>query len=394
MEQERYIHLLNYIKAEKKSLSFLGFYPIKDTRKKYKILHTLSAIFFGFFPVLYNVLGLIYGYQHISNLEEFSELIGYLLTGMSITVKMMNLIWYRKNILELEDMLENPITTKLLSEEEEIVLKSKLKFGQMLKKGFKIFFVIIATLHTHILYLLFKNVDPNSIVLLMWFPFNVEDYLYEVYISEFFIVPMLAFINSTLDMLNVTLMDLCSVQFELLKHRLKRFGRISHEEEGMDDAVVYDKLSKIIIHQNYVYRFSEIVEETFSVSVFCQLATTVVVLCCAIFKVVITPINSLQFVVRAMYSCTMGLEIIFYCCYGQKVLDSSSTISEACFMSNWHHCSIKVQKNMVLLMSRANRSVTMQAGGMFPLTLETLMSIWRSAYSFLTFLMQVYKEDN
>ncbi|XP_023313058.1 odorant receptor 4-like [Anoplophora glabripennis] len=391
MEQERHIDLLDYIKAEKKTLAFIGYYPIKE--KMYKTLHTLSAIFFGFFPMMYSVLGIMYGFQHMSNLEEVSELIGYLLTGMSIVVKMMNLIWYKKNILELDDMLQNPILTKLESEEEEILLKNKLKLGQILKKAFKIFIAVTAILHTHILYLLVINIDPNAITLLLWFPFNIDDYLYEVYISEFFLVPSIAVLDAILDILNIIFIDLCYVQFELLKHRLKHFGRTSHEEEAVDDTVVYDKLGKIIIHQNYAYRFSEIVEETFSVSIFCQLAVTVAVLCCAICKVVITPI-SMQFLIRTFYTFTIVLEIAAYCCYGQKVLDASGTIAEACFMSNWYNCSVKVQKNMVMVLNRANRPVTMKAGGMFPLTLETLMSIWRSAYSFLTFLMQVYKEDN
>ncbi|XP_018568462.1 odorant receptor 4-like [Anoplophora glabripennis] len=387
MKMKRHIDLLKFIKEERTCMVFGGFYSIE----KYKVLHNLSAILIMTVVSLYNLLGLVHGFQHISNVAVFSQSIAYLLTGISFSCKMINLIMHKNNLLLLDEILQNPIFTELETTEEEVVLKNTLKFGQTLKKTYKLY--TSATVTVQVLYPMINNPGHKNFPLLFWFPFNPEDHYYKVYFAEILMIFCICTFNVTVDLLNVLFMDLCAAQFELLKYRLKHFGREFHGGEAVNDRTLYEKLNKIIVHQNLVYRFSKLTEETFSAGVFCHLACTVIVLCCAIFKAVITPINSMQFLMMATYSFCMTLEVSLYCCYGQKVLDSSSTITEACFMANWYNCNVKVQEDLVIIMNRANKFVTMKAGGMFPLTLETLMRIWSSAYSFLTLLMQIYNEN-
>lgn len=44
-------------------------------------------------------------------------------------------------------------------------------------------------------------------------------------------------------------------------------------------------------------------------------------------------------------------------------------------MSEWYECNIEVQKYLTMVMNRGNKPVLMKAIGVFPLTLETLMSV-------------------
>nr|QNH68028.1 odorant receptor 1 [Apriona germarii] len=372
------------------SMIFGGFYPIKD--KKYKALRILSAVILMTLSSLYNLLGLIFGFQQISNVAVFSELISYLLTGLSFSCKIVNVFYYKNNLLLLDDMLRNPIISELETEEEEMVVKNNLKFGQTLKKFYKIY--ITSIFAVQFLYPLINNSDHKSLPLQLWFPFNQEEHYYTFYCIETLFIFSPCYFNVILDLLNILLMDMCAAQFELLKHRLKQFGADFTTGEAVeDDKLLFEKLKKIITYQNHVYRCSELVGETFSMGSLCQLACSVVILSFVIFKTAVTPIKSMQFLKMATYSFLMMTQISLFCYYGQKVLNSSSTVAEACFMSKWYNCSLRIQKHLVIVMNRGNQPVIMKAG-QFPLTLQTLMSIWSSAYSFLTILMQMYRKGD
>lgn len=242
---------MNYIKAERMSMIFGGFYPIRG--KKYKALYTLSAVFFMTIASIYNLLGILHGFQHISNVAVFSELITYLLTGVSFSCKMLNLFYHRKNLLTLDDMLRNPLISELQTEEEESIVKSNLKFGQIMKNAYKIY--VATTVSVQFLYPLINNSNHKNFPLLLWFPFKPENHYYAVYCFEALIVFPTCYFNVTVDLLNALFMDLSSAQFELLKHRLKQFGTTFTKEQAVDDDEVFEKLREIIVYQNYVYRF-------------------------------------------------------------------------------------------------------------------------------------------
>nr|QNH68063.1 odorant receptor 39 [Apriona germarii] len=188
-------------------------------------------------------------------------------------------------------------------------------------------------------------------------------------------------------------MDLCATQFEILKSRLTRISSNFMGDEMVDEKVRLQKLRKYVIYHNYIYSCSELVRETYSIGEFCQVSCSVMIVCFGLFKVIITPLKSVQFLMLVTYSTTMIYQVSLYCCYGQRLLNASSTITEACYMSKWNTCSLEVQRHLVMIMNRANTPFIMKAGGIFSLTLETLMTIFTSSYSFFAILCQVFNAD-
>nr|QNH68061.1 odorant receptor 37 [Apriona germarii] len=346
------------------------------------MLHISSAVFFVSFALLYNLLGIVNALQNIYDLKKFSTTVSYLLKGVSYTCKIGNLLIFKKNLLLLDDMQQDPIIAELQSEEEEIVLKKSLKSSKMLKKFYIAYIVLSVSIQA--IYPLVNKSGSN-----LWYPFNSQDHFFGVHCFEMLEVIISSCFNAAANMLTVTLMDMSATQFILLEHRLQRIEPGLSQGDIMED--ILEKIQNYVDHHNYVYSFTALVEKTFSIGIFCQMGCSVLVVIISVLRAVVMPIKSVEFLIMAAFCLSMICEIALYCCYGQKILDASNKITESCYMSKWYQCDLEVQKYLSMVMNRGNKSVIMKAIGVFPLTLETLMSICSSAYSFFAILVQIHE---
>nr|QNH68052.1 odorant receptor 28 [Apriona germarii] len=362
----------------------MGYYPL--TKGKYRKLQTMAATFFTMTSVIYLALGCIFAAQNVSDVRLFSATCAFLLTDLALIVKMLNLLYHRKNIFLIEDMLKNPLFNEI-DAEEEIVLRQSLKMSKIIK-------IISATIL--ITNILFETVYPlvyKKFFLLMWFPFNPDDYFYKVCGFETLIAFTGASFDVAVDVLTVLYMDLCAVQFVLLKHRLVQLGSTYTGDEVMDDRLRVEKLKKYVNHNDYTYRLCNVVEETLSIGVFVQILCSSAIICFSLFQLLLTPVKSIEFGLLIGYTIDMLWQLGTYCILGQKVLDSSDTITEACYMSKWYSCSLEFKKNLLVIMNRTNKPVILLAGGVFPLNLNTMMNILSTTYSFFTLIWNMYNEN-
>ncbi|CAH2010046.1 unnamed protein product [Acanthoscelides obtectus] len=89
----------------------------------------------------------------------------------------------------------------------------------------------------------------------------------------------------------------------------------------------------------------------------------------------------------------MFIQIYFYCWYGQDIVLKSIEISVSYYLTNWYNAySSNVRTYLFLFMERSKRPLVLRAGGVFPLTLSTLMSILRSSYSYMAVLQRLNKK--
>lgn len=218
------------------------------TKHKNKILTYLPSVFLVNFALLHNLLGIICALQNIFHLTTFSTIVLRLLRGLSYTCNMANLLIFRNNLLVLDNMLDNPTLTELDTDKEEQILRYNLKPCRVLKIVYKVYSIVYVFVQA--LYPLFNN--SSSKMNYLWFPFNPDEHYLGVYCFE--IVELLAStcFNAAINLLTVTLMNLCAAQFILLEHRLQRIMSVS-PEEGIERNVL-QQLQKYVDHHNYVYR--------------------------------------------------------------------------------------------------------------------------------------------
>ncbi|KAJ8925734.1 hypothetical protein NQ315_009582, partial [Exocentrus adspersus] len=382
---------IGFLKMERLWLAVVGFYPSKSSN--YKYLKNISGIFVFTVAILYIIFAFIHGYLNLRDVTVLSETVTFLMTHLAYVTKIVILCLYRENIFLLEGILRNPVVAELETPREENLVKQNLKYGRLFTNLFKMSAAITVSIHAVYPLIDYKRSGRKNLLYSMWLPFNQYNHYGKVYSFEIILIICTSWLDVTLVALNILLMDLCAIQFKLLKNRLIRISTNFSANYAVDDTIRMQKLRKYIIHQNYVYRCSSLVEETFSVGVFVQIVCGVLVICFGLFKSLVTPLKSMQFAMLATYFITMLYLVTLYCVYGQKILDASNDLTDACYMSKWNNCSLDVQKYLVLIMTRANKPVIMKAGGIFSLSLETLMTIYTSSYSFFTLIWQVYNTD-
>lgn len=229
-------------------MAFGGFYPLKGYKNK--ILHVGMAVSLINFALVYNLLGIVKAFQNVYDLVKFSHIVIYLLRGLSYTCKIGNLLLFKKNLLLLDDMLQDPITAQVESEEEEILLKVNLKSSKVLKTAYKIY--IILSFSIQALYP-FINKSSSKTSSTLWLPFNLEHHYFGVYCFEMLEIAVSSCFNAAADMLTVVLMDTSATQFILLEYRLERIKPIFSEEELVEDTL--EKIQNYVDQHNQVYRY-------------------------------------------------------------------------------------------------------------------------------------------
>ncbi|XP_072375698.1 odorant receptor 13a-like, partial [Diabrotica undecimpunctata] len=79
------------------------------------------------------------------------------------------------------------------------------------------------------------------------------------------------------------------------------------------------------------------------------------------------------------------------CYYGQLILTQSELIGNAVYNSKWYNCPSSLQKSVLLMILRSQRPLKLTAASISTLSLQTFLSIIKTAYSFFTLLLTMSK---
>lgn len=242
------------MKTERMTLKIAGFFPIKS---EYKKLHAISAAFFLFITLFYVVLASIHAFLNLADLTELSETITFLMSELAYIGKILNVFFYRKNLMLIEDMLENPILTELETEEEESILKQNFKYSRFFTNILKV--ISASTVSILAVKPIFGNSASKNLIFPLWLPFDPKNHYVLVYFCEVILLTSSALFNIILDSFNILMMDLCATQFEIFKSRLTRITSSYIRDEVAEEKIRLQKLRKYVIYHNYIYRFVSLI---------------------------------------------------------------------------------------------------------------------------------------
>nr|QXE93268.1 odorant receptor 42 [Eucryptorrhynchus brandti] len=177
------------------------------------------------------------------------------------------------------------------------------------------------------------------------------------------------------------------------------FGCCSHNGLWYSKYIKHNEVNTSIFHifvDCGINSASEAIEKLFSYGVLGQFFSSIIVICFTLFHLISPsmdeesdPLARYSYLTSCLaYLMCMLAEVSIYCIYGQGVLTESSDINQATYLSNWYVSNIHAKKDLIMLRERAKRPIILTAGGLFPLTLETLVKIFKTSYSFLAVLRQ------
>ncbi|CAH2010044.1 unnamed protein product [Acanthoscelides obtectus] len=193
--------------------------------------------------------------------------------------------------------------------------------------------------------------------------------------------------NSGIDIVCYKISKIICCQMDLLIGRSTQLNFLGQNN-------VEPLLNDLIKHHYEIIRLVEILNDLFSPIALVQCGTSGLAICFVGFQLMVTvESGSPEFVIQAAYFCCLFVQIYFYCWFGQDIMLKSIEISISYYLTDWYNaCSSNVRNHLFLIMERTKRPLELRAGGVFPLTLSTLMSILRSSYSYMAVLQRLNKK--
>lgn len=77
----------------------------------------------------------------------------------------------------------------------------------------------------------------------------------------------------------------------------------------------------------------------------------------------------------SFYFVTLMMQIYLICDYGQQLLDASVSISKAAYNHAWFSSDIRYKRMLIIMASRADSPVTLQATALVAIRMTTLTTV-------------------
>nr|QXE93256.1 odorant receptor 30 [Eucryptorrhynchus brandti] len=389
MNSKETYDFLSISKTEKVILSCAGLYPSSPRNSifcRIRQIITLSVIVLVVVPIT------VFGIQNISNTMKSTQAFFISLSIVASIVKIINFIINLDKLVLFKKYLSSDIfhdkawiNIKRMKRDMEDISKVSKFYGLMITTGLIALFMEP----------FFDKSDENSYFRLpfeSWIPWDISDFRNYMltYLAQTSFATTAAVTTAAIDSLFATMCSIVCTEIRVLKYNLGNLDYFA------PDLLVRNELRRNIILYEEILNASEAIEKLFSYGVLGQFFSSIIVICFTLFHLISPsmdeesdPLARYSYLTSCLaYLMCMLAEVSIYCIYGQGVLTESSDINQATYLSNWYVSNIHAKKDLIMLRERAKRPIILTAGGLFPLTLETLVKIFKTSYSFLAVLRQ------
>lgn len=316
----------SFFALERKQFLLTGLYPLHGPTP---ILYSLKRALVFFFSILLPVSMIIKLLIGVDSLEEFADILYYLVTQAAYLCKLTNFVYGPGKLLQIEEHLQHPISQKFYQKFGRDDLHKIIKQCDAVAVIFRFLIVGIVGL-----YAIFPYLDDNKdLPFAGWIPvdINVLGYRCLVYFLQLMCVFVSAFTNGNMDLFTIYLLSIGIGKLKLIKECFRHVDYTLQTTESIKKAnknstdttnkVLSPKdLAELYRFHEYIIKYLLMVEELFSYGIFIQFLASIAVVCMTGFQLMITPPQSGQFVLLILYINCMMCQVIMYCWYGNEIL--------------------------------------------------------------------------
>ncbi|XP_055533210.1 odorant receptor 63a-like [Wyeomyia smithii] len=152
-------------------------------------------------------------------------------------------------------------------------------------------------------------------------------------------------------------------------------------------------LRECIKHHARAMRFMDSINEIFSPVLVVQVFTSASIICVIAFH---TSANAndrdSQTLVMILYLIAAFYQLFQFCWYGQRVQNESLQLPDSVYNCDWYKRSKQFQTTMQILLIEVQKTVDISAYNLFVMSLETYLTIVRTAASYFTALQTLTEE--
>ncbi|XP_072751075.1 uncharacterized protein [Anoplolepis gracilipes] len=175
-------------------------------------------------------------------------------------------------------------------------------------------------------------------------------------------------------------------QMDILCCWLKELVIKENEEGG---SVV---TTKIIRKHQKIINFAEYIENMYTYIALLQFTLNTVLICSLGFLIVTaigSPDATEQIVRTLLFYTVTNLEAFIFCFAGEYLKNKSKAIGNAAYYSAWYEMKSKNSRNLIFIILRAQKQLTLTVGKIMDLSLESFTDIMKASGSYLSVLLAI-----
>ncbi|XP_049818550.1 putative odorant receptor 85d [Aethina tumida] len=215
-----------------------------------------------------------------------------------------------------------------------------------------------------------------------WLPFNSDDH----YISAFSLHSIAAFIgtvfNSVTAIFYLTCMIFICCRLRILQHRIKTMGTSMHQPE----LVIKTVLNSLIVDHQTIIEYTEQFNNDINLILLVDFTLNSVQVASIFFQLVTLKLSLLNLVFLTTYFGLTSLQIFSSAWFANEIKEQSLGVADAICEHNWHEQSLSIQKTLMLMMTRAQKPLTLTVGPFSTMSNNTPITIMKASYSYVTLM--------
>ncbi|XP_011171479.2 odorant receptor Or1 [Solenopsis invicta] len=233
-----------------------------------------------------------------------------------------------------------------------------------------------------------------------WYPYNVTATpAFEITAAHQGIAIIIAcFHNVAMDTLMTGLIAVACSQLAILERNITSINNegnirgMRNNDTGkslaMEKTVLsYQLLKRCAVHSNIIFDFTSEIQNIFGTAIFFQFLSNCMIICLIAFNVSQMKVYIPAVLIGMLtYMCCMTYQIFIYCWHGNELHLHSMRLVTAAYSNNWFSNTEEFKRGLQIIMTRAHRPLTLSAGRVMTLSLDTFVQIMRTSYSIFTVL--------
>ncbi|XP_001992213.2 odorant receptor 19a [Drosophila grimshawi] len=298
-------------------------------------------------------------------------------------LKLINFLRIRPRLMDIHVMLRH-LDGRLQSQEEYRIIEDNIRWVQGLFQ-----YIIVAFLGSvavaNIIVLKESNLQMPFQV---WIPWDWHQsfslYLLTLCLLNIGLVTM-AFMGVGNDTYPVAYLKIVAAHWKALAIRIARVGNT----KGTTRELSYSQLIECVESHQIILQLRHILEDSLSFACFIQCLCTATAICTqAVFAAQIN-LDFFRIVYVLIMLVNMLTEMYIVCYASELVQYEAEQMTKAIYNCNWVCMPVEHRRIVLIMLMRSQRSAGIMAIGYLPVSMTTLLSVVKGAYSVYTLLNQM-----
>ncbi|KAG5669907.1 hypothetical protein PVAND_000197 [Polypedilum vanderplanki] len=341
------------------------------------IFNCMEVWTYGFFQFLYCL-------DNLNNIKIFLDGLTPWITQALSVLRVLILVWYRKELKNVLDYLKNIFENTTDYEERKINARANQTSSLLLAC---MWFCNVSTDMSYIIYPIGLNIyrylTGQEILYLLpfkaWFPFEYNYFPLYPIIYIFSIHSG----NMTVACFGAgegTVFNSCfhlAAQFEIISHKIKK---IAHDDDKNSPEMyseeknnrIYDELIKIINMHNEAIEKCAILSRVLWKNIFLLFVCSAFLMC--ISGLMFLQTNDASIMIYVFYISAYFVLSFNYTYSGNALINASTGIYQTSYNFPWYKCNVKVRRVILFILIRAQKKVNLKVP-FFEVDMETFASV-------------------